>query len=442
MSEIQKTYKYRLYPTEEQQQKLDQQFAAIRWIYNAALEQRETYGRRQGTDAFYRDSYFSFQRQDKGLSWKELQHDTELSWISECLLKDTASYALRDLDKAYDNFFKRGTGYPKPRRYLDNNSYKLKIYHSKYLKVVLGKDTVKLPKIGRVKYKKHKKFGKLVTTATVIREGSEYYICVTSKIPLREVDHQGPCVGVDLGVTLPMATSDGLALPKNAALDALEKRYRKIQKRFARKTNKQSNRRKKIKAELAGVKRHQTRVRKANIHKATTELAKTYSYIAIEDLKVKNMTASAKGNAEEHGKNVKAKAGLNREVLNVSPYMMREQLAYKTVWYGSHLETVDPKYTSQTCSSCHHVSSENRTTQARFECQKCGYQDNADVNAAKNILYKSGISETAQGLRKTPSENHQVSATSKSIVSVFTPLTHYNLRYSTRSYDDIRSGVP
>ena len=325
---------------------------------------------------------------------------------------------------------------------MDNNSYKAEIYVGKKLNLVFGKSSVKIPKVGRVEYKKHKKFGKLATTATVIREGSEYYICVTSKIPLKAVDHPGPCVGIDLGVTVTIATSDGLILPKNNVLDTLDIRYRKIQKLFSRKTNKQSNRRKRIKAELAEIKRHQTRVRKSNIHKATTELAKTYSYIAIEDLKVQNMTASAKGTAEEPGKNVKAKAGLNREILNVSPYTMREQLTYKTIWYGSHLEEVDPEHTSQTCSSCGHVARENRASQAKFECQVCGYQDNADINAAMNILSKSGISETAQGLRKTPSENHQVSATSKSIVSVFTPLTHYNLRYSSEGYADIRCGVP
>ena len=403
MSEIKKTYKYLLYPTEEQRQKLDQQFAAIRWIYNAALEQKGTYGRRQGTDAFYRDSYFNYVRQDKGISRKNFKDDPELSWIRDCLLKDSSTHALQDLEKAYDNFFKRGAGYPKPRRFLDNNSYKAEIYVGKKLNLVFGKSSVKIPKVGRVEYKKHKKFGKLATTATAIREGSEYYICVTSKIPLKAVDHPSPCVGIDLGITVPIATSDGLILPKNNVLDTLDIRYRKIQKRFSRKTNKQSNRRKRIKSELAEIKRHQTRVRKSNIHKATTELAKTYSYIAIEDLKVQNMTASAKGTAEEPGKNVKAKAGLNREILNVSPYTMREQLAYKTIWYGSHLEEVDPEHTSQTCSSCGHVARENRASQAKFECQVCGYQDNADINAAMNILSKSGISETAQGLRKTPS---------------------------------------
>lgn len=392
-----------MYPTEEQHQKLDQQFAAIRWIYNAALEQKGTYGRRQGTDAFYRDSYFNYVRQDKGISRKNFKDDPELSWIRDCLLKDSSTHALQDLEKAYDNFFKRGAGYPKPRRFLDNNSYKAEIYVGKKLNLVFGKSSVKIPKVGRIEYKKHKKFGKLATTATVIREGSEYYICVTSKIPLKAVDHPSPCVGIDLGITVPIATSDGLILPKNNVLDTLDIRYRKIQKRFSRKTNKQSNRRKRIKSELAEIKRHQTRVRKSNIHKATTELAKTYSYIAIEDLKVQNMTASAKGTAEEPGKNVKAKAGLNREIPNVSPYTMREQLAYKTIWYGSHLEEVDPEHTSQTCSSCGHVARENRASQAKFECQVCGYQDNADINAAMNILSKSGISETAQGLRKTPS---------------------------------------
>ena len=209
-------------------------------------------------------------------------------------------------------------------------------------------------------------------------------------------------------------------------MDTLDIRYRKIQKRFSRKTNKQSNRRKRIKSELAEIKRHQTRVRKSNIHKATTELAKTYSYIAIEDLKVQNMTASAKGTAEEPGKNVKAKAGLNREILNVSPYTMREQLAYKTIWYGSHLEEVDPEHTSQTCSSCGHVARENRASQAKFECQLCGYQDNADINAAMNILSKSGISETAQGLRKTPSKPSGFLATSKSTL-VFLHRSHVTI---------------
>ena len=104
MSEIKKTYKYLLYPTEEQRQKLDQQFAAIRWIYNAALEQKGTYGRRHGTDAFYRDSYFNYVRQDKGISRKNFKDDPELSWIRDCLLKDSSTYALQDLEKAHDNF--------------------------------------------------------------------------------------------------------------------------------------------------------------------------------------------------------------------------------------------------------------------------------------------------------------------------------------------------
>ena len=259
-----------------------------------------------------------------------------------------------------------------------------------------------------------------------MREGNEYYICVTTRQTVKAVEHCGAAISIDLGVSFPMATSDGEILQKNTVLDAIDSRYRKLQKKFSRQKNKQSVRRKRTKAQLADLKRKQTRCRKAYIHKATTELTKRYSYIAIEDLKVQNMTKSAKGDAEEHGKNVKAKSGLNRVVLNVAPYEMRSQLVYKAGWYGSHIEDVHPKNTSLTCPECGAIDKKNRKSQSVFECVECGHTNNADINAARNILIKSGMSETALGLRKTPSKNHQVLATSESIVSCFQPLSDCN----------------
>ena len=140
-----------------------------------------------------------------------------------------------------------------------------------------------------------------------MREGNEYYICVTTRQTFKAVEHCGTAIGIDLGVSFPVATSDGDILQKNTVIDAIDSRYRKLQKKFSRQKNKKSVRRKRTKAQLADLKRKQTRCRKAYIHKATTELTKRYSYIAIEDLKVKNMPKSATRDAEEHGKNVKAK---------------------------------------------------------------------------------------------------------------------------------------
>lgn len=108
--------------------------------------------------------------------------------------------------------------------------------------------------------------------------------------------------------------------------------------------------------------------------------------MVVEDLRVKNMTASAKGTLEAPGRNVKAKAGLNRAVLNVGFGEIRRQLEYKCRWFGSELVAVNPAYTSQRCSRCGHTEAGNRLSQAAFCCLTCGHTENSDINAAKNIL--------------------------------------------------------
>ena len=108
--------------------------------------------------------------------------------------------------------------------------------------------------------------------------------------------------------------------------------------------------------------------------------------IVIEDLKIRNMSKSAKGTSEKHGKRVKAKSGLNKSILDQGWYEFRRQLEYKQAWRGGYVIAIPPQYTSQRCSCCGHVSRDNRTTQAKFECVECGHSENADINAARNIL--------------------------------------------------------
>lgn len=108
--------------------------------------------------------------------------------------------------------------------------------------------------------------------------------------------------------------------------------------------------------------------------------------IAIEDLQVRNMSKSAKGNNVQHGKMVKQKAGLNRSILDQGWFEFRRQLGYKSVWNGGFVVAVPPQYTSQTCPCCGHVSKDNRQVQAKFECVECGFEENADLVGAINIL--------------------------------------------------------
>ena len=127
-------------------------------------------------------------------------------------------------------------------------------------------------------------------------------------------------------------------------------------------------------------------VRRDFLHKTSTAISKNHALVCIEDLKVSKMSRSAKGSKEQPGRNVKAKSGLNRSILDQGWSEFRRQLEYKEGWLGGLVVAVPPQYTSQRCSCCGHVEAANRTSQEHFTCVACGFDANADFNAARNIL--------------------------------------------------------
>ena len=189
---------------------------------------------------------------------------------------------------------------------------------------------------------------------------------------MEEKGDNGKILGIDMNVCQ-IATSDGhfYSLPDLSKKEARRKRY---QRRMARQV-KGSNRREDTKKKLAKVSRKIANMRKNWIHKTTGDISRKCGTVVVEDLKVKNMTASAKGTVENPGKNVRQKTGLNRAVLNTAFGEIRRNLEYKC----GRLIKVNPAYTSQTCSECGHVDKENRKTQARFQCVCCGFASNADT---------------------------------------------------------------
>jgi putative transposase len=139
-------------------------------------------------------------------------------------------------------------------------------------------------------------------------------------------------------------------------------------------------------SEIAKLRARQARRRQDFTHKLTTDLAKNHGWVAVEDLRVKGMTKSAKGNQEKPGSNVKAKAALNQAVLDNVPYERQRQLAYKAPRLGSELRLVRPAFTRQTCSACGVRDPESRLGCGRvFACTACGHVEHADLNAAQNI---------------------------------------------------------
>jgi IS605 OrfB family transposase len=127
-------------------------------------------------------------------------------------------------------------------------------------------------------------------------------------------------------------------------------------------------------------------VRKDFLHKLSTRICKNHARVYVEGLHIKNMSSSARGTIDDPGTKVKAKSGLNKSILDQGWFEFRRQLDYKLLWEGGMLVEVDFRYTSQTCSCCGYRSKENRQSQAVFRCLACGHEENADVNAAKNIL--------------------------------------------------------
>ena len=358
--------------------------------------------------------------EQRSLAWKHGKHsvgwaaqDAELkslkqaaSWIAEaphhCLQQ-----TLWDLDRAFQNFFAGRAAYPTFQKKFAHDSFRFP--DPKQFQVDEVRQRIKLPKLGWVPYRnglgRHAlKLAGTVKSITVAREGRHWFASILCEQEVAEPQPVlGPAVGVDLGVAQAITLSTGRVLPVRGKTKAEERRQARLQRAFDCK-KKGSRNRAKARTRLAEFQARISRRRRDSINKATTMLAKSHSLVVLEDLRVKGMTASAAGTIEAPGENVRQKAGLNRVILDKGWGEIRRQLDYKTRWYGSKLVVVPPAYTSQRCSApgCGHTEEGNRTSQARFCCLKCGHTENADLNAAKNILSKGtadGPSVSACGAR-------------------------------------------
>lgn len=259
--------------------------------------------------------------------------------------------------------------------------------------------------LGWIKMREELRFNGRIVSATISKDGEEWYISIQVNVPHQPAAHQnaGSVVGVDVGVAHLATTSydTHVDLPTEE-LDKLQQRLKRQQRKLARCWSgkiKKGHADKALRDEQGQLKpksnrfvaqcqrigklhRRIARIRQYALHTSTTQLVGQYEAIYIEDLNVQSMTRSAKGKGRS------SKAGLNRVMLNSAVSEFRRQLTYKAEACGGTVQVVDPAYTSQTCCQCGHVAADNRPSQASFCCTSCGHSENADTNAAKNILKK------------------------------------------------------
>lgn len=367
--QILKAFRFRLEPNTLQRELFARTAGCCRVLWNLALEQRDLAWTNQRRSVGY-----NAQAGELG----ELK--AFVPWMAEvpsrCLQQ-----ALRDLDRAFQNFFAGRAAYPRFKRKGQRDAFRFP--DPKQFR--LEGDRVFLPKAGWVEFRKSQEVLGRMKQITISRDGDHWYASILSEVEMADpVPVSGPAVGLDLGVAQAIALSTGEVVHLPSVSAAEQRRQARLQRDLARK-KKGSRNRTKAQKRLARFQKRLADRRRDAMHKATTILAKNHSLIVIENLQVKNLTASAKGTVEAPGVNVRQKAGLNRVILDKAFGELRRQLEYKARWYGSHVLAVNPAYTSQRCHECDHTEAGNRTTQAKFLCLKCGHHANADVNAALNI---------------------------------------------------------
>jgi putative transposase len=287
---------------------------------------------------------------------------------------------LKDLDRALKEGLSQAKGFPRFKKRGKQDSFRYP------QGVKIADDKIYLPKIGWLKFRKSREIEGTVKNVMVSRSFDKWYISVQVEMDVEEPKHPSTSmVGVDLGVVKFATVSDGTVYQPINSYRKKQEQLAHQQRKLSRKIKFSANwKEQKVKVQKTHAKI--ANVRNDYLHKVSSELSKNHAVIVLENLKVKNMTKSAKGTAQEPGRNVAAKSGLNKSILDQGWYEFKRQLQYKQEWAGGRLILVDPRRTSMSCSACGHASAENRQSQEKFHCVSCGHEQNADLNAAKNIL--------------------------------------------------------
>lgn len=363
-------FKFELRPNGEQQRQMRRFAGSSRFVFNKALAlQKERY--QQG------EKKLSYADLCKTLSaWK-----ADIDWLSETH-SQVLQQSLKDLDRAYTNFFAKRADFPRFKKRGQHDSFRF----PQGFKLDQGNSRIFLPKMGWLRYRNSRDVLGEVKNVTVSRMGQEWFVSIqTERMVEQPIHPTTSIVGIDMGIVRFATLSDGTVYQPLNSFRKNEILLARRQRDFSRK-EKFSHNWEEARTKIQKLHHTISNARRDYLHKTSTVISKNHAVIVIEDLQTSNMSRSAKGTVEAPGKQVKAKSGLNKAILDQGWGEFRRQLEYKQAWRGGETIAVPPMNTSRRCPACWHTSKDNRKTQAKFACIECGFEENADLVGAFNIL--------------------------------------------------------
>lgn len=362
-NKLERTYRYRIYPTRRQVDALNGQLAFACDLWNAALEHRiwayRTWGARVGPA-----------EQQRSLT--ELRKDgPEMNYV-------TQEMVLQRLQLAFDSFFRRlkageAPGFP---RFKAKQRYNTLSWRRSHGGAAVKGDRLYIQGVGHIRVKWHRDLPSEPKQTRITRKNGRWYVALSVEVEPKPRPKTGLSVGVDVGVRQFVSLSTGEQVAGPRCFKASRPAIRRAQRRVARR-QRGSRRRAKAVQQLARVREREANRRKDFAHKLARYLVDDFDLIAVENLQIRNM--------------VRGNRGLNREINDAGWGMFSSELRAKAESAGVEVVAVDPRNTSRTCAECGVVDAASRRAEL-FACTGCGHEADADVNAARNILGRSGPS--------------------------------------------------